>query len=441
MPEFKLVQSDEILITPTGLTTVGKLLSLTSLKNRLNQIELPDIDKPYIENHETIYSYAGLLAQGKSNFDDIEEFRDLDSFMKVMRINNVPSSPTLRQRFNKGALDFIEIIKEENIALLETIDPDFITTSYEDKDYVPLDIDESPFDNSDTNKEGVNTTYKKYDGYTPSFSYLGQEGYMIEAVLKEGKAHSSRGAEKFLTQSINKAQKLTDKNILVRMDAGYDNKDLLGICQDQEVNFIIKRNLRNTDQDKIIEYAHNHGKVINPQDGIKIYRGSYPKEIPGLDKPVTVVFNLKEETVDEEGQMHLVPERELKLYLTNLELPPDQVIEFYHQHGTCEQFHSEIKTDMDLERLPSGKFDSNELVLIIGMLVYNILRFMGQISLRKKDSPLKGGVQRRRVRTVIKNLIMIASKLVSHARQLYLKFGSESPWFKTFKRVYKAACT
>ena len=126
--------------------------------------------------------------------------------------------------------------------------------------------------------------------------------------------------------------------------------------------------------------------------------------------------------------------------MSNLELPPDQVIEFYHQHGTCEQFHSEIKTDMDLERLPSGKFDSNELVLIIGMLVYNILRFMGQISLRKKDSPLKGGVQRRRVRTVIKNLIMIASKLVSHARQLYLKFGSESPWFKTFRRVYRA-CT
>ena len=29
-----------------------------------------------------------------------------------------------------------------------------------------------------------------------------------------------------------------------------------------------------------------------------------------------------------------------------------------------EQFHSEIKTDLDLERLPSGKFDTNDAMCI-----------------------------------------------------------------------------
>ncbi|MGV0036717.1 MAG: hypothetical protein ACNYPE_17840 [Candidatus Azotimanducaceae bacterium WSBS_2022_MAG_OTU7] len=29
----------------------------------------------------------------------------------------------------------------------------------------------------------------------------------------------------------------------------------------------------------------------------------------------------------------------------------------YADHGTSEQFHREFKTDMDIERLPSGKFD------------------------------------------------------------------------------------
>ena len=40
IPDFILVQSDEKIITPTGLTTVGKLLAETSLKERLNNIEL-----------------------------------------------------------------------------------------------------------------------------------------------------------------------------------------------------------------------------------------------------------------------------------------------------------------------------------------------------------------------------------------------------------------
>ncbi|SDM74192.1 hypothetical protein SAMN04488599_12340, partial [Halanaerobium congolense] len=80
MSKFKLEQSDEILITPTGLVTVGKLLSITSLKEKLNKVKIPDIDEPLIKNHEVLYSYAGLLAQGKVSFDNIEEFRDLDSF-------------------------------------------------------------------------------------------------------------------------------------------------------------------------------------------------------------------------------------------------------------------------------------------------------------------------------------------------------------------------
>ena len=59
------------------------------------------------------------------------------------------------------------------------------------------------------------------------------------------------------------------------------------------------------------------------------------------------------------------------------------MIELYHQHGTSEQFHSEIKSDMDLERLPSGKFATNALVLSLGQVAYNILRLCGQTSLQQ----------------------------------------------------------
>ena len=43
-----------------------------------------------------------------------------------------------------------------------------------------------------------------------------------------------------------------------------------------------------------------------------------------------------------------------------------------------EQYHSEIKTDMDVERLPSGKFESNKLALELTVIAYNILRIIGQ---------------------------------------------------------------
>ncbi len=38
--------------------------------------------------------------------------------------------------------------------------------------------------------------------------------------------------------------------------------------------------------------------------------------------------------------------------MTSLDSAPEEVIGLYRRHGTHEQFHSEIKTDLDMERLP-----------------------------------------------------------------------------------------
>ena len=97
------------------------------------------------------------------------------------------------------------------------------------------------------------------------------------------------------------------------------------------------------------------------------------------------------------------------------EMTDREVIGLYHAHGEREQFHSEIKTDMDLKRLPSGKFETNELVLELAILAYNILRMIGQESIGRKGTETKHKVRRRRLRTVIGNMIMMASHVTEHA--------------------------
>ena len=99
------------------------------------------------------------------------------------------------------------------------------------------------------------------------------------------------------------------------------------------------------------------------------------------------------------------------MFWTNLSFSGRNVIALCHAHGESEPFHSELKSGMNLERLPSGKFETNALTLESGMIAYNILRMIGQESLRKKDAPIK-----RQLRTVIENLIMMASHLTSHLR-------------------------
>ena len=153
---------------------------------------------------------------------------------------------------------------------------------------------------------------------------------------------------------------------------------------------------------------------------------------------IRIGYEVIERTIDKRGQCLFTPDIEMNTWWTNLGLTDDEIIKLYHAHGECEQYHSEIKTDMDVERLPSGKFETNELVMELTILAYNILRMMGQESLKKNDTrKLKRPVRRRRLRTVISNLILIAGHVTKHGRRLVLSLGRSNVWRYSFLRLYQ----
>ena len=120
---------------------------------------------------------------------------------------------------------------------------------------------------------------------------------------------------------------------------------------------------------------------------------------------------------------------------------PAEIVALYHSYGTSEQFHSEVKSDLDVERLPSGKFKTNATFLQLTMLAYNILRTIGQgIMDVAAFAPRKLEVARRRLRSVIQDLIFIGCKIVNHAGAKSLKFGRNCPWYKVFSTLYEKYC-
>ena len=46
----------------------------------------------------------------------------------------------------------------------------------------------------------------------------------------------------------------------------------------------------------------------------------------------------------------------VNMFTTNADLTDAQLIEGYHDHATCEQFHAELKSDLDFEKVPSGRY-------------------------------------------------------------------------------------
>ena len=440
-------QTDESLTTHSGLALVGRMLGRSGLARRMDAIALPVRPQPEIGHGDVVTAMVGLLTLGKPDFEAVEAFREDPFFALSLGLEQVPSAATLRQRLDQLGDGDTAIIREESADLIARHAP-ALTACYRVDDgrvgdWVPLDIDVSPFDNSKTQKEGVSRTYmKSIDGFAPIFAYLGEEGYLINGELREGKQHSEKGFPSFLKQTLILARRVTDEKLLVRLDSAHDDVEALRICEyAPQVDYLIKRNLRHESKEYWLGEAQALGDCETPREGKEVYRGDTLMDRD--DYCGRVVFEVIRRTISKEGQGLLVPEVEVHTWWTSLSASADDVIALYQQHGTAEQFHSELKTDMDLERLPSGKFATNALVLLLGLFAYNLLRLCGQSALKEDRhlppetrAPIRRRASRRRLRSVILDLMYQAARLVRHGRRWGLSFARHNRWFPVWHRVY-----
>jgi hypothetical protein len=431
---IKIKETMNRLITPSGMLLVGALLEKTNLALKLNELKKPPNTEH--QNAVCVFPYIGLLCQGKTEYDDINEMHeDKDFYRHALYINTIPSEATMRQRLDELGFEIAatDTIMEESAAMLRGMDikPTPCFTGH-----VPLDVDVSVHDNSKTKKEGVERTYKGVDGYAPIYAYIGEEGYACNVELREGGNHSQcEGTVDFFTSTLRMAKQITDKKILVRLDSGNDSIDNIKLFNTEKVDFLIKRNLRNESLEKWHEIGIEHGTATHPREGKSIYTGSIYRD-RGLKEPLRIVFEITVRTILANGQLLLEPRIEADTWWTSLERPENDVIRLYREHATCEQFHSEIKSDIGLERFPSGKFDTNAAILKLAMLAYNILRVVGQGALRTDERISRKNVKRIRAKTVINRFMFMAGRLITHARQTFITFGRSNMWSNIFTSLY-----
>jgi len=66
--KFHISETDEVLISHSGLVLAGALLQRTTLKKRIDRVKLGG-GKPEISHGDNVLSMIGLLCMGKSDFE------------------------------------------------------------------------------------------------------------------------------------------------------------------------------------------------------------------------------------------------------------------------------------------------------------------------------------------------------------------------------------
>lgn len=438
MKHFILEQSEtEIYTSHSGLALVGLCLNRYGNLNKALKAGIPQ--RHGMSHSDIIKSYMGTLCLGKSDFEAIENYRHDLYFKSSLSIQQVPSTARLRQRMDEQAEALLPIIYHSNIDFMVHAQ---VPVTPLKTGHVALDMDVYPMNNEKTRKEGISRTYKGYDGYAPIAAYLGKEGWCLANELRVGKQHCQSEFQYTLERVIPAAKRLTDKPLLVRLDSGHDALDTrVWLSGDEQVDFILKWNPRKQDEEAWLAQAEQFGQWTSPREGKRIALFSVEEQQILGDKTYRFrrVMQITERTIKANGQTLLFPDIEIEGWWTSLNqasYDDAQIIALYRDHATAEQFHSEFKTDLDIERLPSGKFATNDLIMALSAYSYNILRWIGLIGLLGDISPVRHPAKRRRIKTVMQELMYLAARIIRTGHRLKLRFSSACAGFKAFEATY-----
>ena len=150
--QFLLSETDDVLVSHSGLALAGALLQGTPLVERLSAIEVEGSKRPALPHGEVLVSMIGLLCLGKSDYADIEAFRHETFFATALGLRRLPSEETLRQRLDQLGSAPLPVLHEESADMIARHAPSLVPCH---RQYIPLDVDVSPFDNSGTKKEWI----------------------------------------------------------------------------------------------------------------------------------------------------------------------------------------------------------------------------------------------------------------------------------------------
>ena len=447
MTDFIIKKLSYDLSSHAGLAFVGKYLKRININSPIDSA-FPV--RSGVANSDIVKSYLGLLCLGKNDFDVIENFRSNAFFVRALGLRSVSSSPTLRQRLDAHASSWFDLAAQLNQALLASrINGKPIDFGALSCGYTPVDLDTFAMDNGGTKKELVGRTYAGVDGYCPFAVYLGSLGYCLELALRPGVQHSAAESEYNFERALPMAASLVSGALLVRADSGFCSLKLMqGIAAQakalsREIAFIIKWNPRRAPVETIATQrtadASTQWTIHRPGKRECTWQESLDLAQVGTEaRPVRRVYRLTERTIDKHGVTLLLPEYVLEGWTSTLpeKFSPAEIIALYCDHATHEQFHSEFKTDMDLERLPSGKFDTNYLVCQLAAVAMNLLRLIGQNTLNEPDSPVRHAAKRRRIKTVMQEMMFKAARMIKHAGRWILGLGAGDSGFAVFDRHY-----
>lgn len=263
-------------------------------------------------------------------------------------------------------------------------------------------------------KYGYHAAKGKAKGFQLQFVVAYQCGIIIDALLKDGSAHSGRDFLVYL-KNLVPALKELGVEIIITADSAYENIEVMEYLDKEGIKFIFAEKQRKS----VKARGKNSKNKIEVKRTGRIFKSRSKKTENGF--AFTEIFVQVQHAIDENGQLYFkefLSDEFTNVFITNLKNSPKTIYEWYKQHAIIEKTNEELKNDFDAGISHNDGFEFNHAMLQL-TAISHVIKTMFVMNLNKKESE----IELKKLSTLQAELIHTPAIISNSGNRKFLKFS------------------
>lgn len=275
-----------------------------------------------------------------------------------------------------------------------------------------IDVDSTICQTHGYAKQGATYGYTRQRGYHPLLATRADTGEILHARMRKGSANSSRGAQRFVRETIRRVRRAGATGpIVLRADSAFWSAKIITACRDHNVRFSITVRatkavvaaIDGIDETAWVDIDYTDGGVAQVAETTLAGRRLIVRRTRLVG-----------------AQAQLWPDWRHHAFITDLDGDAVAVDADHRAHAVVELAIRDLKAGAGLTHCPSGRFNANAAWLVLTALAHNLLRWVASLGLR-----LSGLVV---AKTIRRRYLSLPGRMTRSGRVDTLHLPTRWPW-------------
>ena len=314
------------------------------------------------------------LLLGYRQLRDAHYYRDDPMVLRLLGLTRLPDVATVSRCLAEAGTESVErvrrLCRELVLERLVALGPRRIT----------LDFDGSVIGTgrwSEGTAVGFNRKKKGQRSYYPLFCTVAQTGQVFDLLHRPGNVHDSRGAKDFLIACVGQIRTaLRGVIVEARLDGAFFSDEIVRTLDELGVEFSISVPFERFVELKQRIEGRRHWRRLNAE--LAYFEDRWkPKTWPRRYRFVVLRTRHRrrsKEPVQLDLFMPVHTDFRYTVLVTNRTVAARSAVEFHHGRGAQEAVFGELKSQGQLDYVPTRTLAGNQLYLLAAILAYNLNR-------------------------------------------------------------------